>query len=45
MTEKEFWRCYPRKFFALLEAHKKYMGIESKEDEKPKRGFIDQILP
>ena len=39
MTEKEFWRCTPRKLYSFIFAL--YVGKE----EKPKQVFIDEILP
>jgi hypothetical protein len=44
MDENKFWHCCPRKFFALLRAHRIYTKQE-KEDEAPKIAFIDEILP
>jgi len=42
MSEKEFWRCSPRKLYALLDVHSEIHGGEKKK--KPKMGFIDQVL-
>jgi hypothetical protein len=43
MDEKNFWRCTPRKFFALLDVHKKVNRIEG-EQEEAQTGYIDQVL-
>ena len=43
MSEKEFWRCSPRKLYALLDVHMEMM-IGKKKKEKSKMGFIDQVL-
>jgi hypothetical protein len=42
MSEKEFWRCSPRKLYALLDVHMEMMI--GKKKKKPKMGFIDQVL-
>lgn len=33
MNEEQFWRCTPRKLFALLEAHNRANAVD--EAEKP----------
>ncbi|WP_084177459.1 hypothetical protein [Geobacillus vulcani] len=42
MNEKDFWRCTPRKFFALCDVHRKMHGTS--EQEETQTGFIDQVL-
>jgi hypothetical protein len=45
MSEKEFWRCTPRKLFALWNVHKKVNGLDTKttKKEENKEVFIDQL--
>jgi hypothetical protein len=43
MDEKNFWRCTPRKFFALCDVHRKIHGING-EQEETQMGYIDQVL-
>jgi hypothetical protein len=40
MSDQEFWRCLPRKFYALLRVHQKRY---EKTNEEPV-GYIDQVL-
>jgi hypothetical protein len=40
MSEEEFWKCTPRKLFAIWEVHKKVNGIKS---EKEEMAYIDEI--
>jgi hypothetical protein len=42
MAEQEFWRCTPRKLWALLDVHSDLHGGEQKE--KIQMGYIDQVL-
>jgi len=42
MPEREFWRCSPRKLYALLDVHTEMVGGGKKK--KPKMGFIDQVI-
>jgi len=46
MSEENFWRSTPRKLKAL---EKVYADIEMRKvgalPQKPKRAFIDQVLP
>lgn len=41
-TERQFWRMTPRKLNALVRAHIRLN--DSKKADKPKRGFIDQVI-
>jgi len=41
MSENEFWRCTPRKLFALYDVYKDVNGIKSEKEES---GYIDDIL-
>lgn len=41
MTENEFWRCTPKKLFALWDIYKETKGINNKEENE---GFIDDIM-
>lgn len=43
MNESEFWRCTPRKLFALLQVHNKRFEGEI-DQQQTQRGFIDQVL-
>ncbi|MHB8984052.1 MAG: phage tail assembly chaperone [Carboxydocellales bacterium] len=40
MTENEFWRCTPRKLFALWNAHKRY-NSSPEEQNKPSVACLD----
>jgi hypothetical protein len=42
MSEREFWRCSPRKLIALFEVHKRVNGV--KEEDKEQKVYIDQIF-
>lgn len=39
MSDKDFWRCTPRKLISLLNVH-----IEVHESKRTPRAFIDEIL-
>lgn len=36
MSEQEFWKCTPRKLFALTDVHVKLNSPEKQKKEKPK---------
>jgi hypothetical protein len=47
MTEREFWRCVPRKLYALMDVHTGLHGggkSGGEKKEKPEMGYIDQVL-
>lgn len=45
MSEAVFWRCTPKKLFALWDAHKKYHGLEDgAEQAKTSTSYIDQFI-
>jgi len=44
MSEVEFWRCTPRKLYALMEVHNDLQGGSGAGKKKPISGFIDQVL-
>ncbi len=45
MSEAVFWRCTPRKLFALWDVHKKYHGLEDGADQdKASTSYIDQFI-
>jgi hypothetical protein len=33
MTEEQFWKCTPAKFFALVDCHKEFVGAKEEERE------------
>lgn len=46
MPEAVFWRCTPRKLFALWKVHKRYHGLDKEEAAQAAvpPGFIDQFI-
>ncbi|MGF7046402.1 hypothetical protein J2T13_000878 [Paenibacillus sp. DS2015] len=46
MSEAGFWRCTPKKLFALLEIHQKVNGLGEAETEEPTHSaaYIDQFI-
>jgi len=40
MSEYEFWRCTPKKLFAIWDLYKESKGIK---DEKEETGYIDEL--
>jgi len=43
MSEKKFWRTYPRKLKALLDVHVEINSTEGKGKRQNPEVFIDQI--
>jgi len=44
MKEEEFWRCTPRKLFALADVHIKMMSPENKEKQEPQRLTLEELM-
>lgn len=40
MGEEEFWKCTPKKLFALWETHMQVNGLKTEKDEV---AFIDEL--
>lgn len=45
MKESEFWRCTPKKLFALLEAHNRANSVEENEEKssKPQKMTLEDL--
>jgi hypothetical protein len=44
MSDKEFWKCTPRKLTTLLDVHiEMNTSRDEQKDKKEKKVFIDQI--
>ena len=44
MSERDFWKCTPRKFCALGEVHSRMNNTEDNSKKGNKVAYIDQIL-
>ncbi|EJP6471356.1 hypothetical protein NHI66_000604 [Clostridium botulinum] len=42
-SEKEFWRCTPRKLLLVWDEHCKFNGWKENEKEKEEDVYIDQV--
>jgi len=44
MSEAEFWRCTPRKLFALAEVHIEAHSVKEQEKKEPERLTLKELL-